>query len=129
MKLRPVCFLTVMLSPLPLVALDANNNQQSDIWEMAWGATGLPAGGDADGDGFTNAQESAAGTNPLGALDFPALDLEPADAGAFRFSWHGVAGKKYSLLGSASLVAGSWADAQAGDRAASGRRLPGARSP
>ena len=119
MKLRPACFLPVLLAPLPLAALDTNNNQQSDVWEMAWGASGLPAGGDADGDGFSNATESAAGTNPLGALDFPALDVEPAADGAFRFYWHGVAGKKYALLGSVSLAAGSWSGA-AGEVTGSG---------
>ena len=113
MKLRPACFLPVLLAPLPLVALDTNNNQQSDVWEMAWGAGGLPAGGDADGDGFSNAAESTAGTNPLSALDFPALDVAPAADGAFRFHWHGVAGKKYSLLGSVNLAAGSWSGASA----------------
>lgn len=30
-----------------------------------WGVTGLPARGDADGDGMTNAEESIAGTDPL----------------------------------------------------------------
>jgi len=106
MKTRPACFLLAVL-PLPLAALDANINQQSDVWEMAWGATGLPAGGDTDGDGFPNATESAAGTNPLSALDFPALDVE-ADGAAFRFHWHGVAGKRYTLLGSESMAPGTW---------------------
>ena len=109
MKPRPVCFLLpILLCPLFAAALDSNNNQQSDVWEMAWGATGLPAAGDADGDGFTNAQESAAGTNPLSALDFPVLDIETAEAGTFNFSWHGVEGKKYALLASPNLAAASW---------------------
>jgi uncharacterized protein (DUF1800 family) len=107
MKTRPACFL-LLFAPLPLGALDTNNNQQSDVWEMAWGATGLPADGDADGDGFTNAQESAAGTNPLRALDFPALEFAPESPAVFRFQWHGVAGKRYTLLGSETLLPGSW---------------------
>ncbi len=109
MNLRPVSsVLSVLLCPFAAVALDTNNNQQSDVWEMAWGAPGLAAASDADGDGFTNAQESAAGTNPRSALDFPALEMALDSAAVFRFSWHGVAGKRYSLLGSSSLQAGSW---------------------
>ena len=120
MKHRPVCsLLSVLLCPIAAVALDTNNNQQSDVWEMAWGATGLAAAADADGDGFTNAQESAAGTDPRSALDFPAVEMTPDTAAAFRFYWHGVAGKKYSLLGSPSLSAGSWLSA-APDVAGSG---------
>ncbi len=109
MKTRPPCLLPcfLLVSSLPLAALDNNNNQQSDVWEMAWGAIGLPAGEDADGDGFSNAAESAAGTDPLGPLDFPVLEVEP-DAGAWRFFWHSVAGKHYTLEASEGLSAGSW---------------------
>ncbi|HEX2749321.1 MAG TPA: DUF1800 family protein, partial [Verrucomicrobiales bacterium] len=113
MTFRPASHLiTVLLCPLCLPAADTNNNQQSDIWELAYGATGLPASGDADGDGFSNAVESAAGTNPLSALDFPALDVagDGAGTGNVQFLWHGVAGKKYTILGSSSL-SGTWSAA------------------
>jgi uncharacterized protein (DUF1800 family) len=114
MKSRPAFFLLSALSTVPLWALDTNSNQQSDIWEMAWGAVGLPAADDADGDGFSNAAESAAGTNPLAALDFPALEIEREAPAVFRFQWHGVAGKRYTLLGSESLLAESWSGVASG---------------
>ena len=55
--------------------LDRNNNGLNDIWELAYGAGALLPNGDADGDGFTNAQESAAGTNPFDANSHPNLAL------------------------------------------------------
>ena len=54
----------VSITPQLAAALDQNGNQQSDVWEIHYGATALSATGDADQDGFTNAMESAAGTNP-----------------------------------------------------------------
>ena len=105
---RPLLLLP--LFALPAGALDQNNNQQSDVWELAFGASGLPAAADADGDGYTNATESLAGTNPLSALDFPALEMA-AEGGAFRFRWHGVAGKRYAMLASEGLNPASWAAA------------------
>lgn len=111
MKSRPaLSALLVCLAPLPSLGLDQNNNQQSDIWEIAFGATGLPSAGDADGDGFSNTAESIAGTNPLSALDFPLLHIEP-DGSAFRFHWQSVAGKKYTLLENPGLQNGAWTSA------------------
>ncbi len=52
-------------------ALDQNNNQQSDVWEMLFNSAGLPAAGDFDGDGWSNATESAAGTHPKDGTSFP----------------------------------------------------------
>lgn len=109
MNHRPIrILLLALLSPLPLAALDQNNNQQSDVWEMVFGAPSRPAAGDADGDGFSNVEEGAAGTNPLSTLDFPAMEMESGNGGAFRFQWHGVAGKKYSLLASPNLQSSPW---------------------
>jgi uncharacterized protein (DUF1800 family) len=108
-KHRPArIILCAFLSPLQAWALDQNNNRQSDVWEMIFGAHGLPADGDADGDGFSNAAESFAGTNPLGALEFPALEIEPAADAEFRFQWDSVAGKKYTLFASPDFSAMSW---------------------
>ena len=59
---------------VPCFALDQNGNQQSDVWEMVFGVSGLPPTGDADGDGWSNAVESAAGTDPKNAASFPGVD-------------------------------------------------------
>jgi hypothetical protein len=97
---------STLLAALPAAwAIDQNNNQQSDVWELASGASGSPAAADADGDGFTNATESLAGTNPLSALDFPAFELDAAGPDALRFHWQAVPGKAYALLASSDLSA------------------------
>lgn len=85
------------------LALDSNTNQQSDIWEIAYGVSGLAAAADADGDGFTNAIESLAGTNPLDAADFPRSGLIPGLPGEIQFSWPSQPGKRYRLYGSPDL--------------------------
>ncbi len=107
MKRLPVCAF-LLLSGLSRGAVDENHNQQSDLWEMTFGARDLPGGGDQDGDGFTNAEESVAGTDPLSPMDFPSLDSTPAPEGGFHFRWHSVAGKGYTLLESADLTPASW---------------------
>ena len=58
-------------------AYDANANQQSDIWEIAYGVSGVAPTADAGGDDFMNAIESLAGTNPLNGADFPQTGLMP----------------------------------------------------
>jgi uncharacterized protein (DUF1800 family) len=94
-------------------AVDGNNNGQSDVWEMVYGVSALLAAEDADADGWTNAQESTAGTNPLDPHSHPSLALQPAAGGTFVASWTGLAGKKYGLRQSLDLSAGSWTPASA----------------
>jgi len=107
--LRCLPLLLCMVSPT--LALDQNANQQSDVWEMIFAAPGLSGAGDADGDGWSNATESAAGTNPLDPNSFPGLVVAPNGAGSLLVSWTGLAGKKYSLLSRADLTEGTWAPA------------------
>ena len=96
--------LAVLLTAAPVVrAVDQNNNQQSDVWEMLFQSPTLPAGGDFDADGWSNAAESSAGTNPLAAASFPAMALQFAP-GLPNFSWQSLKGKRYALLASADLT-------------------------
>ncbi len=84
-------------------ALDNNSNQQSDIWEIHYGALNLPAIGDADHDGFSNALESVAGTNPLDPTSYPKTELAPGLAGEVNVIWPSEAGKSYGIYGSPDL--------------------------
>jgi uncharacterized protein (DUF1800 family) len=84
-------------------ALDTKSNQQSDIWEIQYGASNLPALGDADGDGFSNALESIAGTNPLDASSFPKSALLAGAPGEVLMNWPSEAGKSYGIYGSPDL--------------------------
>lgn len=85
--------------------LDANTNLQSDVWEMVFGAIGLTPSGDEDGDGWTNAEESRAGTNPFDGTAFPRLWLDAAENGA-TLTWQSLAGKRYAILETGDL--GAW---------------------
>lgn len=89
--------------------LDQNANQQSDIWEVSYGAVNLSATADTDHDGFSNALESAAGTNPLNPLSRPLLDLLPGGVGVVNANWPTEAGKVYDIQTSPDLSPLSWA--------------------
>ncbi len=103
--------ITILLLSLGLVpsalGLDANTNQQSDIWETFYSAFNLPANGDADADGFTNAVESLAGTNPQDAASHPALTCL-MNGGHLNLSWPSEAGKLYAIYRSLDLSNGSF---------------------
>ena len=101
-------FGALALSTHALCALDQNANQQSDIWEVHYGALNLQPLADADHDGFSNALESAAGTNPLNPLSHPQLDLQAGTPGNVSVLWPSEPGKSYDLYGSPDLSAGSW---------------------
>lgn len=103
--LSEIAAVSVLLSPVGF-ALDGNGNSQSDVWEMAFGANGLQATADADKDGWTNAMESTAGTNPFDLLSHP----EAMIAGG-QLKWPSLAGKRYALQSSGDL--GSWTPVQA----------------
>ncbi|MDZ4286404.1 MAG: DUF1800 family protein [Prosthecobacter sp.] len=88
-------------------ALDQNGNQQSDIWEAKFSALGLPEAGDFDSDGFTNRQESLAGTDPRSPYSRPGLGIEVI-GGQVQPFWSSLTGKSYQLLGNASLDPAGW---------------------
>lgn len=104
----PALLLGLLAAPAASHAFDQNGNQQSDIWEVTYGAIGLNATGDADHDGFTNAVECAAGTSPLDPLSHPSLDLLPGGAGIVNAIWPAEAGKVYDIQSSPDLSPGTW---------------------
>lgn len=72
--------------------LDLNGNALSDLWESQFNAQALSGAVDTDKDGFTNAAEALAGTDPFSAASHPALAIAPVDSGHVRLSTEGVAG-------------------------------------
>jgi hypothetical protein len=83
--------------------LDLNGNQQSDVWEVHFNATGLTAQADADGDHVSNRDESLAGTDPWQSSSVPLLF--PAVGATW---WPSVAGKQYQLQTITDLATGTW---------------------
>lgn len=101
--LSPLLAFVVLLPSGSALALDGNGNSQSDVWEMYFGVSGLAPGADADKDGWSNLNESLAGTNPLSATSWPRAEVVHT-AGQAALQWPGVAGKRYEILSSTDLV-------------------------
>ncbi len=83
--------------------LDEDLNQLSDVWQRKYGVAALPANGDEDGDGFTNAQENRFGTDPSDTDSHPAVFHSSPAPGSIAASWHGERGKTYQIENSRNL--------------------------
>ncbi|MEK7950772.1 hypothetical protein [Luteolibacter soli] len=70
----------------------------------------LSAAGDQDGDGESNADEQAAGTNPLSAASVFRVTDVSRNGGNVEVSFSSVAGFTYQLETSTTLADGSWTD-------------------
>ena len=118
------------LSSLTVHALiDWNNNGISDLWEEQYNtgylSSPFDSNADPDSDGWTNAKEAAAGTNPFEANPpngyiQPTLEHYPTvyitgengpeilTPELYTLAWPTLIGKQYTLLFSPALAAGSW---------------------
>jgi len=123
---------SLLLTPGSFAIIDANQNGLSDLWERAQNQGSLfpetfDPQADPDSDGWTNAQEAAAGTDPLDPnppdglirpeiTHIPAVLGEPDENGvpivitpeAVTVTWPTLVGKQYTLLFSPDLTEGSW---------------------
>ncbi len=73
----------------------------------------ISAGGDEDGDGFSNAEENTAGTNALDGASYFRITSFAGSEGGVSVTVDGVLGKNYRLWTSTSLQADEWV--QVGD--------------
>ncbi len=89
-------------------AVDRNSNGMSDIWEMVYNASALAPNIDTDGDGFSNLQESIAGTNPFDPGSHPDLRFDAFSTSSVTLSWDSVAGKRYTIQARSMLPGGAW---------------------
>ena len=81
-------------------------------WTQYFGTTaGVSASLDSDGDGFTNAQEYALGTDPKNAGSTFKVGQMSRSGTSLTISWPSVAGKKYQVQTATQLGANSWQNA------------------
>ena len=84
-----------------------------ETWRRTYFGTTASSGNgaddfDYDGDGFTNAEEYTAGTNPTLAADYFKADNPQRGGGSFTLSAAGKAGRSYALQRSITLAPGKW---------------------
>jgi len=72
----------------------------------AAGTVLLDPNGDANGGGLTNAQEDAAGFNPLSNNYFHITAVAPANGGGTQITWASVVGRIYQVQSSSTLGSG-----------------------
>jgi hypothetical protein len=121
------CIFSYFLFSSAYAILDTNNNGLSDVWERTYNGghlfSSINPQADDDGDGWTNEQESAAGTDPfdsnapdgfvrLQTAHIPEVLGEINESGipdvitpeAVTVTWPTIPGKQYTLLYSPDLV-------------------------
>jgi subtilisin family serine protease len=99
----------VELITLHLETPDIDKNGLPDAWELEYfGHLGNSTAADSDGDGVSNADEAAAGTDPTNAASvFRILTASNTSLGAkFVVKWIGAANRRYNLERSTNLAQG-----------------------
>ena len=102
-----------LVSSLPIRAqIDLNGDNIPDIWVMRYNAGALAPGGDADGDGETNAEEAAAGTNPFSPTVLIKITHLTRDLDGVHVTFPTEQGKRYQLQSAAALTGApnDWTD-------------------
>ena len=81
-------------------------------WSQYFGTTsGVSASADSDGDGFTNMQEYALGTDPKSAASTFKVAEMTRSGNSLTITWPSVAGKRYQVQTAPQLSAGAWQNA------------------
>jgi hypothetical protein len=102
-----------LVSALPVRAqIDLNGDNISDIWVLRYNAGALAPGADADGDGETNAEEAAAGTNPFQPTGLIRITNVTRDGNGVHITFPTEPGKRYQLQSAAALTGApnDWTD-------------------
>ncbi|MFM8888072.1 MAG: hypothetical protein ACKOKC_16860, partial [Chthoniobacterales bacterium] len=83
-----------------------------DTWWAQYGITGTDrvAANDLDGDGFSNAQEQALGTDPTSSASSFRITSIQREGTTNTVTWNAVSNKVYQLQGKPSLGALSWSN-------------------
>lgn len=107
-----ICALAFSINSIAHAILDTNINGMSDLWEKQQNNGNLmpatfQAENDDDQDGWNNATESVAGTNPFEPNPpngIVVIHITPSQtAGAYTLTWPTIVGKRYRLQASYDL--------------------------
>jgi uncharacterized protein (DUF1800 family) len=112
-------------------ALDLNSDGLPDVWAIVYNVASINPNGDADGDGFTNAEEAAAGTNPFAPNDRVQITGISSDIHGVHLTIPTRAGKRYQVQTCASLAPANWSNVESAHAGIEGNltvtiNLPGA---
>ncbi|MDB6172106.1 MAG: hypothetical protein JWL59_1417 [Chthoniobacteraceae bacterium] len=88
--------------------LGLNSGSPSDIWAMLYPAAAAAMEADFDGDGHTNAQEAAAGTDPNKADSIIKISSVAMDVYGFNLTFPTLLGKNYQIQTKPTLSAPAW---------------------
>ncbi len=104
-RLALVCLLAFSgANGLSAAQVDVNGDGLGDLWQLRYGAQGLVAGADSDGDGLTNEQECLLDTDPFSARSGFVVEILGPAGDALRARWAGVLAKRYTVETSADLL-------------------------
>lgn len=99
-------------------AVDLDDDGQDDFWELQYGVSGLDPEADDDGDGWTNAAESLAGTDPRDAHSRLYGVGSWREAQSLVFRWSSVPDQAYRIETSRDLL--TWEPVAEDDLVAAG---------
>ncbi|MFT4901342.1 MAG: hypothetical protein ACI81V_000612 [Lentimonas sp.] len=105
-KLPLTLTLTFLICTPAAYCIDNNANGLSDVWEQRYNASALQPLDDDDGDGFNNAQECIAGTDPYDSTAHPKLlpRVTQGNPDELQLSFDTRIGKHYLVTHSQNLA-------------------------
>src|SRR5215831_4715707 len=108
-QLRQSCLIWCVVSAVWLAGayasfgmVDLNGDGMSDIWEWTHSKPRFNPVADPDRDGFSNLQESIAGTDPFDSNSYPRITAFASTATNFSVTFPCALGKVYQLLSAAT---------------------------
>ncbi|WP_435896009.1 DUF1800 family protein [Oceaniferula spumae] len=87
--------LILLSSPIATAMIDLNGDGVSDLWQQIYPS--LLPNGDDDSDGYSNAIESYAGTDPLSRDSTPKISDLATNGNVVTLTWDSVAAKAYEI--------------------------------